>query len=139
MEVVYINGVPYIPAPQQAPAAMGYPVAFRQPQDDGIADILPELLTMPALQAGETAETLVSADLAGITVPADYPAGNATTVQVNEVKSIVQKVLDNAKKDVASNAAVFAAMRKRALLGLLGRRGGGSSDGLLLAFALGGF
>lgn len=140
-QVIWIGGRPYVQAQQFSPYSMGMPFGFPQPpQQDNTSELLPLLTTLPALQASETADTVTAAELAAITVPADFAAGNATTDQVNQVKAVVEKMLAAQKKDIATDISSAAALRKQALLGaLMGKGGGNNQNALLYAVLLGAF
>lgn len=116
-EMIVVDGVPYVPAPSSA-YGYGFPMPQRK-KKSGLSKLLPLLVIMPALQSAETQEAVVASDLANVSVPTDYPPGNATADQLNQVKAIVAKQLEAIKKDVAANGSAFAALRKQALISLI--------------------
>lgn len=117
-----------------------------QPQQDNsaqiLASILPVIMTLPAIQAGEVNSKALSAELAAIPVPAVANASPPTKVEFDALRDYTVKVEAALAKHVDTASTVYAAQRQQVMLslltGLLTSQGSaaGSNQTMLLAVVM---
>lgn len=94
-----------------------------QPQQDNsaqiLASILPVIMTLPAIQAGEVNSKALSAELAAIPVPAVANASPPTKVEFDSLRDYTVKVEAALAKHVDTASTVYAAQRQQVMLSLL--------------------
>lgn len=116
-----------------------------QPQQDNsaqiLASILPVIMTLPAIQAGEVNSKALSAELAAIPVPSVANAA-PTKIEFDNLREYTIKVEAALAKHVDTASTVYAAQRQQVMLslltGLLTSQGSaaGSNQTMLLAVVM---
>lgn len=84
-----------------------------------LASILPVILTLPSIQAGEVNSKALSAELAAIPVPAVANASPPTKDEFDALRDYTVKVEAALAKHVDTASTVYAAQRQQVMLQLL--------------------